>query len=155
MNLAAQQEAAQRQALEMLGAQANAQRRAMDSLKGAADLSTSMRGSSAQESQFNANAMDTADQFNKNLKDAYDKWKLKVETEQNEAKIKRGEAVAGNVAKIGASGVTAAGNIYDFGVGRAKTHGEIVKPYVDAKLKLGETEINKADGDETEDEVNL
>lgn len=90
-NMMSQQEAAQRQALEMLGAQSNAQKRAMEALGGAADLSTSMRDSSAGESQFRGTAADKASEWNKKLKQDYEQWKTKQEAEINKDKVARGE----------------------------------------------------------------
>lgn len=100
-NAMAQQEAAQRQALEMLGAQANASKRAMDALHGAADLSSSMRGSSAQESQFRGGAADSASQFNASLKRGYDEWKTKQQAENNRDAVDRAKT-----AFTGQTGVT-------------------------------------------------
>lgn len=89
-NAMAQQEAASRQALEMLGAQANAQKRAMEALGGAADLSSSMRGASAQESQFRGSAADRAAEFNKGFKQRWNEYKAKLEADNNAAKVGRG-----------------------------------------------------------------
>lgn len=155
MNLAAQQEAAQRQALEMLGAQSNAQQRAMTALRGAADLSTSMRGSSAQESQFRGTAADRAAEFNKSLLDSYNRWKDEKEKENNDRAIGRGEKIAANVGKVGQVGVGAASSIFDIGNKAADKKYLIKKDALDAKLKIGDRWIDRGAQGETEEKLDL
>jgi hypothetical protein len=89
-NMMAGSEAASRHALELLGAQSNASKRAMEALKGAGDLSTSMRDSGAKESQFRGTAADRAAEFNNNLRESYNQWKTEQEAERNKDRERRG-----------------------------------------------------------------
>lgn len=152
-NAMAQQEAAQRQAYEMMQANANAQSRAMKALEGAADLSTSMRGSSAQESQYNAGAMNLADQFNKKLLESYNDWKDRTQKENNDREIARQTTVAGNVGKIGAGGVQAANDIFTGRGAAAAKKTEIRHNTVKDLLGVSDDAENYYDTDHTKKEV--
>lgn len=154
-NAMAQQEAAQRQAYEQMQANANAQTRAMSALKGAGDLATSMRGSSASESQYNAGAMDLADQFNKKMMESYNQWKDRTEKETNDRKIGREQTIAGNVKQIGTGGVQAAGDIYKLGADRGIAKAGLHKTLTEGLGKLDDTEMNYYDGEHTKDEVKV
>ena len=94
MNAAAQQEQAQRRALEELGLLSNANARSLEALKGASDVAGQMRESGAGESQFRGTAADHAFQFNKTLKTEYDKWKTEEERKINEGKVNRAKDLA-------------------------------------------------------------
>lgn len=93
MNLGAQQEAASRRALEELGADANASRRAMDALGKYSDLVSTMRTQGANESQFRGTAADKAAAFNKSLKQQDDQFRAKTLMEQNQQAAARAGSV--------------------------------------------------------------
>ena len=153
MNAMAQQEAAQRQALEMLGAQANAQKRAMESLQGAADLSTSMRDSSASESQFNATASNRAMEFNKTLRDAYDHWVNEQKRKINEDIVNRGETENSAVRQFGRDRVADAGDIIGKKMAVAAGKGTARQPVFSKDLDLSNREIDYAAKEEDKDEL--
>ena len=92
MSLGAQQEAASRRQMEELGANANAQQRAMAALGQFGALSSSMRGASAGESQFRGTASDKAAAFNKGLKQQDDQFRTKTLMDQNKDIATRGGA---------------------------------------------------------------
>lgn len=86
-NMMAQAEGSNRRALEYMSAQANAQQRAMDALGKASEMSSDIRKSEAQESQFRGTAADRAKEFNNRLRQEYETWKTETLDKRNQNKI--------------------------------------------------------------------
>jgi len=150
-----QAEAAQRHALELLGAQSNAQKRSMEALFGAKDLATSMRGSSANESQFNASAQNSAAEFNKNIMNGYNQWKDKMQQEQVDAAAGRAKTAFDATGQVGRDAIAGANtNLLGRNTvfsGAAPVRQQATKELIGLK-KLG---ISKAAGDENEEDLGV
>lgn len=153
LNAMAQQEAAQRHALELLGAQANAQKRATESLQGAADVAGQMRGASAQEGQFNASAINQAMQFNKKTREAYDTWRNEAERRANADRVGRGETEAGAVRQLGRDTVGDQLGLLKGEMEIAGGKGGSRAPTFTATRDLNQREINYADKDDELDKI--
>lgn len=145
MNLAAQQEMAQRRAYDEMLAQANAQNRSMEALKQAGELATSMRESEAQESQFRGAAADKASEFNKTLRDAYDKWVNEQKRKLNEDKVTRETGLANTTLTANAAGVNRAGTVANTALGGVQTGAALrdsgLKTEIDTHRNVRDEEI--------------
>lgn len=153
MNLAAASEAAQRRALDEMSAQANAQTRAMDALGKATDLSSTIRDSEAQESQYRGDAADIASKFNKELKTRYDEWVAGEKRKSNENAIGRAEKIASGAMMLGDKNFERVSNVANTGLtatgGKTGTVLRGAEPIRD----LGKMGIAEADNEETEDKL--
>lgn len=122
MNLAQSQESAQRRAIEEMTAQSNAQKRAMDALVGAADISGDIRESEAQESQFRGTAADKATEFNKTLRDGYDRWVTEQQRKQNQDTAGNALGLFGAQTGVNRDAVTRATGIANTTLGGVQGH---------------------------------
>lgn len=89
----AQQEAAERRSLEELGANANAQKRALAAIGQMGELSGQMRDDSFGESLQRGSAADAVRTGNRSYKESYNRWKREGEVVDERGKVERGTLV--------------------------------------------------------------
>ncbi len=153
-SLMAQSEAANRRALDEMGMLSNAQNRAMEMLKGSADLGGKIRESEAQEDQFRGSAADLASKFNDERRDKFNEWTVDQKRKNNDDTIQRGVTGTNAQVALGDRGVSRASGAAQLALGGTtiKTGNKIEssKPVFDSMGRIADYKIM---GDK-EDEIN-